>query len=159
MNQRVKSLLSIFSPPALLTIVGFLIPNASVLVKGIIIFGLLAFYFFGLSLYYAYKIQDLESENCKIGDKKILYSNKIEKYDKFRHRREIFINHDLEKLGRLLTEYNGFVKDEYRGRKFVVLRYEAETVKERVIEIIHAEKRNFDADIYDIQSDKNNWWV
>ncbi|MCT4570504.1 hypothetical protein N3930_21890 [Bacillus thuringiensis] len=77
----------------------------------------------------------------------------IDKYNNFVHKRKLFIHHDLPELGVLITEFDAYVKNTYRGQQHQEVRTIATQVKSKTNEIINKEKRDFDEQLYNIQGD------
>ncbi|WP_306010427.1 hypothetical protein [Bacillus sp. MMSF_3328] len=146
--------------PAAVTILSFFLPGLTYPIKVIVplAFGTLYFVIVSIVLQHKVKIAQLESSalNCqidKLKDEKTILNGKLESYSAFTHKRELFIKHDLTELSELLTEYEGYVKNTYRSQKQKELREEAGTVKKRALQIINNEKRSFDEQLYNVQSD------
>ncbi|WP_066300242.1 hypothetical protein [Bacillus sp. FJAT-29937] len=149
--------------PGVLTILSYFIPSLAYPLKIIVPLSITVLYFIGLAIFLQIKLNKEQSnsgtlnyELDKLNHEKVRLDNKIVNYDKFVHKRELFINHDLVELGTLITEYEGYVKNSYRGQKHQEMRDEAGSVKKRTIEIINKEKREFDEQLYNVQSYKDN---
>jgi hypothetical protein len=106
------------------------------------------------------KVQDvittLDTELTQLKNQKKESDRLIGKYAKFVHKRELFIKHDLIGLGDLITEFDGHVKNVYRGQKYQEVTFAVGNVKNRTLEIINKEKRDYDEQLYNIQSDQGN---
>jgi hypothetical protein len=149
--------------PSLVTLLGFFLPSLTYPLKAIIPLSFAVAYFLGIGIYWQCQLKKAkannttlatESENLKF-ERDHLYSQ-ISSYDEFVHKRQLFLRHDLTEIGTLLTEYEVHVKDTYRGLKYQDVRESAGSVKKRTLEIVNKEKRDFDEQLYHIQSNKNN---
>ncbi|MGG0277298.1 hypothetical protein [Bacillus rhizoplanae] len=117
-------------------------------------------YFLGLVIYLHKKLtrvqkdfSALDTDLSQLKNEKKNSDKLVGKYDQFVHKRKLFIHHDLPELGELITEFDGHVKNSFRGQKYQEVRGIATHVKGRTIEIINKEKRDFDEQLYNIQSD------
>ncbi len=119
-------------------------------------------YFLGIVIYLHIKLTrvqksftSLDTELTQLKKAKRNSDESIDKYNNFVHKRKLFIHHDLPKLGVLITEFEVNIKDSYRGQKQEELRKLTTNVKNQTIEIINKEKRDFDDQLYNIQSNKD----
>ncbi|MCZ0875629.1 hypothetical protein [Peribacillus sp. AS_2] len=148
--------------PGVLAAIGYFMP-LSVHFKVIISLSLATLYFIIFAIFLQRKLnktqstiatlQDgLEESSDAMNDK----TSKLDAYVDFVHKRKLFIKHDLKELSDLIVEYEGHVKNHYRGQKYQEVRDEVGSVKKRAVEIINKEKRDFDEQLYHVQSDKDN---
>ncbi|ASN03620.1 hypothetical protein [Virgibacillus necropolis] len=144
--------------------VGFFIPSTWSLQNKIILsLVIISICYFGYGLRIQYRLYETSQTNDNLQDKVTRLRNetdslrnKIDLRDKFIHKRQIFVTHDLKFLSDLLKEYNAHVVEKYPNKKYERLRDEAASVRKRGIDIISKEERDFDEQFYDIQSDKDN---
>lgn len=141
----------------------YFLPGLTYPMKIIVPLSLVVIYFFIVFLITQGRLTQAQSENSTLQtqieearSKEESLNNRIEKYSEFVNKREIFINHGLPELTRMVIEYDGYVKNTYRGRTHQELRKEVGSVKLRTLDIIQKEKRDFDEQLYYIQSNKDN---
>jgi hypothetical protein len=146
--------------PGFTGILSFFSTTWSNTVKFILALSLSSLYFLGVVIYLLFKLKKAEKDfSTKDSDLSQLESEKqdsdklIAEYDRFIHKRKLFIQHDLPELGQLVTEFEGHVKNTFRGQKYQEVRVIASHVKSRTNEIINKEKRDFDEQLYKVQSD------
>lgn|GEM_PF-4298842 len=146
--------------PGFLGILSFFNNTWSNTTKFILALSLSSLYFLGLIIYLHFKLNKVENDSTskdfdfnQLKDKKLASDKKIEKYNEFVHKRRLFIEHDLPEIGQLITEYEGNVKNTLRGQKYQEVRVIASTVKDRTNDVIKKEKRDFDEQLFNIQSD------
>ncbi|PED90951.1 hypothetical protein CN503_05735 [Bacillus cereus] len=145
--------------PAFAGVLGFINPSWSINVKLLLTFIFSTVYLLGIIIYLHIKITkfqksstSLNTELTQLRNEKRNSDESISKYNDFVHKRKLFILHDLPKFGALITEFEVHVKDSYRGQKHQELRVLTTNVKNNTIEIINKEKRDFDEQLYKIQS-------
>lgn len=155
------SFLSLF--PAIITLLSFFVPSLTYPMKIIVPLALTGIYFLSLSIFLQVKynrsntgVNTLKDELEQTEEKIQKLKLKLDNYQEFVHKRELFITHDISEIQDLINEYNVYVNDKYRGNKYQDLRSEITALKKRNIEIIHKEKRDFSEQLYKIQSNKNN---
>ncbi|PEL93059.1 hypothetical protein [Bacillus wiedmannii] len=148
--------------PGFFGVVGFFSLPWNNTEKFLLIFGFSTLYFLLFVIHLLKKLsrsqKDLTSLNAELTQLKNTKKNSdesIDKYDNFVHKRKLFIHHDLPKLVVLITEFEVNVKDSYRGQKQQELRVLTTNVKNKTIEIINKEKRDFDDQLYKIQSNQD----
>lgn len=148
--------------PAAIGVIGFFMPLSDHY-KIIISLSLATLYFAIFALFLKRKltktesgIVELQGELEESSDVMQDKTSKLDGYIDFVHKRELFIKHDLQELSDLIIEYEGHVKNHYRGQKYQEVRNEVGSVKKRAVEIINKEKRDFDEQLYRVQSDKDN---
>lgn len=158
MRQILNFIVSIL--PGFIGILSFFNNTWSNTFKFILALSLSSLYFLGLAVYLHFKLNKLkvastfkESDFDQLKDEKIVLDEKIEKYNEFVHKRRLFIQHDLPEIGQLITEYEGNIINTLRGQKYQEVRILASTVKDRTNDVIKREKRDFDEQLYNIQSD------
>ena len=145
-------------------VAGFFIPsNWSLQNKVILSLIIISICYFGYGFSVQYKLYKTSQKNDNLQDENICIKNerkdlrrKIERRDKFIHKRKLFVSHDLKFLSDLLKEYDTYVAGSYPNKKYERLRDETVSVRKRGIEIISKEVRDFDEQFYDIQGDKDN---
>jgi len=142
--------------PALFTSVGFLLPNLSFTIKVYIIGGISLLYYFILSIYLSKQLKKSKSEKVDLEKVEETLNSKLQKYEVFRNKRELFIKHDLSQIEKLLMEYDGYLKDSYREKKYQDMKSEYKIVRTEVSNIITKEKRTYDEQLFDVQSHKDN---
>ena len=149
--------------PAIVTLLGYFVPGWEYPTKLIVPLSLSTLYFFGLGIYFYLKLIQAKSDTTnatrefnELTREKNLLDNKISKYDDFVHKRGVFIHHGLSELGTLITEYEWYIKNSYRGQKYQDVRNEVGRVKIRTLEITNKEKRDFDEQLYNVQSNQDN---
>ena len=135
--------------PGLVGLLGFFIPSLTYTLKIIVSLSLTTLYFVGLGIILQFKLNKANSNILTL-------NNKMDKYNAFIHKRKLFIDYDLRELKSLITEYEGNVKNIYRGQKHQEVRNEVGIIKKRTLDIINKEMRDFDEQLYNIQSDKDN---
>lgn len=102
------------------------------------------------------KNNNLEGEIEIQKDRANTLQNKIDIRDRFIDKRRVFVGHNLKFLNDMLKEYDAFVADKYRNKKYKQLREEATRIRRQGVEVISKEERDFDEQFYDIQSHKDN---
>lgn len=145
--------------PALLTSIGFLLPNLSLTIKLYIVGVISVIYFFIVSICLLKQLKKSKSESAILKQAEEKLNVKLQKYESFRNKRDLFINHDLSQIEKILTEYDGYLKDSYREKKYQDMKLEYKLVRTQVSDIITKEKRAYDEQLFDVQSNKDNWWV
>lgn len=145
--------------PGFAGVLSFFNPSWSITVKLLLTLILSTVYFLGIVIYLHNKLTgvqksftSLNTELTQLKNEKRNSDESISKYDNFVHKRKLFIQHDLPKLGELITEFEVHVKDSCRGQKHQELRVLTTNVKSKTIEIMNKEKRDFDEQLYKIQS-------
>lgn len=135
--------------PALTSTVTFFLPALDIREKILISLSASVIYFMGSSLYLNHKLKKDKSEITDLKEK-------VDIYITLSNQRELFVKHDLKKLRELIIEFRGYVVDTYRGRKFERFRSETKLFKDKTVEIIDKEMRDYDEQLQRIQSDKDN---
>jgi hypothetical protein len=149
--------------PAIVTLLGYFVPDIEYPLKLIVPLIIVTIYFLILAVILKFQLLKVHSEISSLNTRvekenkeKEHLNNKLRNYDEFVHKRKLFINYDLEEIGSLVTEYEGHVKNTYRGQRNQEVRVEAGSVKRRTLEIINKEKRDFNEQIFNVQSDTDN---
>lgn len=159
--MKIKTFIVIL--PGIVSLLSYFIPSLTYPLKIIIPLFLTALYFLGLGVILQFKLNNvqsnisiLNSEFDKLKHEKDQIKSILSNYDEFVHKRKLFIDFDLKELSDLITEYEGYVKNSYRGQKYQEVRDEAGSVKKKTLEIIKKEVRDFYEQLYNVQSDKDN---
>ncbi|MEO4055097.1 hypothetical protein [Solibacillus sp. CAU 1738] len=142
--------------PAVATVVGFLIPNLEPLLRWIIVCATSFIYFIMTTIYFMFKQNKAEESVKKVEELNKELSGNISAYKEFIHKRKIFRVHNLERISSIMNEYNGYLRDSFRGKAHEDMRKEFQTIKTEVIKIIDDEKREFDDQLFSVSSDKDN---
>lgn len=153
--------------PAFVTLLVYFIPAIEYPLKIIVPLLFTVLYFIILGIYLQINLTkqkniisnlniELENHKEERREEELQLNNKVEKYEKFLHKRKLFLDYDLKEIGSLITQYEGHVINAYRGQKHQEIRFEVRNVKNRTIELINKEKRDFDEGLFDVQSDKDN---
>ncbi|MEE6183996.1 hypothetical protein ACQ3VH_15930 [Bacillus pretiosus] len=146
--------------PAFAGVLGFINPSWSITTKLLLTFIFSTVYLLGIIIYLHIKLTKVQKSSTSVNteltqlkDEKRDSDESIDKYNNFVHKRKLFIHHDLPELGVLITEFDAYVKNTYRGQQHQEVRTIATQVKSKTNEIINKEKRDFDEQLYNIQGD------
>lgn len=135
--------------PAAITYIAFFIPSLDYSLRIILSLAIIALYLTGLTIYFKTKINKADKQISDL-------QGQVKRHSDFLHNRQLFIKHDLTKLKEIILEYRGHVVDTYREKKFQRLRDEARLFKDKTVEIIDKEMRDFDEQLHNVQGNKDN---
>lgn len=164
MVQKVKDLFLYLFPGVFAFLLLFVpVEMMTLQIKIVLVLALSTIYFLIISANLQYKLKTSNRDNCELGKRiEILEgeqqqkNNRINSFEKFIHRRKVFKDHGLKEIKEILFEYNGVVENKYRGKAHQDLITQTRAIKNRSSEIINKEKREFDEQLFDIQSYKDN---
>lgn len=145
--------------PGIVTLIAFVIPNLDLEIRLMFIFALTSIYF-ALIIVYLNLEHKKQTKILDRNQKIFKYNNEErKKYEAFIHKRKSFMRYDLLKIKELSRDYHSFVRDKYRGKKFEQIVSESKVLRDEIERVIIHEERLFDEQLYDIQSNKDNWWI
>lgn len=143
--------------PGIIGTLAFLLPREILLTHRIlIVLIIISTYLLIIYTWDAIKIKKISQEKDELLNKVSTLEEILNKHEVFLNKRELFIKHDLKNMNKAANTYKGYIYEAYRGNRYTMLRDEVHHFVNSMDDIINKEMRDFDEQLFDIQSNKNN---